>query len=42
MKNFSIVTKKLENFFGSNQYILLQGDICRNELLVEIEGISNE
>lgn len=41
MKNISIVTKKLENFFGKNQYILLQGDICRSELLIEIEGASN-
>ena len=25
----------------ANQYILLQGDICRSELLIEIEGVSN-
>ena len=41
IENFSMVTKKLENFFGTSQYILLQGDICRSELLIEIEGISN-
>lgn len=40
-KNLSIIVKKLENFFGINQYVLLQGDICRSELLIEIEGISN-
>ena len=40
-ENLSMVAKKLENFFGTSQYILLQGDICRSELLIEIEGVSN-
>ena len=27
--------------YGNNKFILLYGDICRTELLVEIEGISD-
>ena len=26
-------------FFASSQVIYLQGDLCRRELLVEIEGV---
>ena len=39
--NYLSVIEKLEIFFGSNKYILLFGDICRKELLIEIEGISD-
>jgi len=34
------ITKKLDNIFDYNNYILLEGEICRNNLLIEIEGIS--
>ena len=36
-----IVIKELDKIFKSNNYLLLQGDICREELLVELEGISS-
>ncbi len=36
-----IINKKLEDFFGLNKYILLQGEMCRKELLIEIEGFSD-
>lgn len=39
--NYNIIINKLEEIFGSNKYVLLQGDICRKELLIEIEGILN-
>ena len=39
--NYLSVIDELEICFGSNQYVLLLGDICRKELLVEIEGISD-
>jgi hypothetical protein len=34
------ITKKLDNIFDYNNYILLEGEICRKNLLIEIEGIS--
>ncbi|MEL0101874.1 MAG: hypothetical protein VW837_00105 [Gammaproteobacteria bacterium] len=39
--NFNLINSKLENCLGNNKFILLYGDICRTELLVEIEGISD-
>ena len=39
--NYKIIISKLEENFGSDKYVLLQGDICRKELLIEIEGILN-
>ena len=39
--NYNIIINRLEEIFDYNQYVLLQGDICRKELLIEIEGISS-
>ena len=39
--NFQLINTKLENYFGKNKFILLYGDICRAELLIEIEGVSD-
>tara|TARA_B100001559_G_C16396682_1_gene573800 strand:- start:114 stop:1064 length:951 start_codon:yes stop_codon:yes gene_type:complete len=40
-ENFYLVNNKLENYLGIDQFILIYGDICRSELLIEIEGISD-
>ena len=34
------IAKELDDIFEHNNYILLEGEICRNNLLVEIEGTS--
>jgi chorismate lyase/3-hydroxybenzoate synthase len=39
--NYSDIVKKLDKEFGNNQYLVLKGDICRKDLLIELEGISN-
>ena len=39
--NIKIIEEKLDNYFKKNQYALLYGDICREELLIENEGISD-
>jgi hypothetical protein len=33
--------KKLDKEFDNNQYLILKGEICRKDLLIELEGISN-
>ena len=35
------IVKILNKTFSENKYTLMQGEICREELLVELEGISN-
>ena len=40
-KDLPWIKGKLDATFGSNQYILLKGDICREELLIEFEGFSD-
>ena len=39
--NYSDIVKKLDKEFDNNQYLILKGDICRKDLLIELEGISN-
>ena len=39
--NSNSVVNKLNKIFGNNRYLLLKGDICRKELLIELEGISD-
>ena len=38
--SYSIVNE-LDKIFDINRYLLLKGDICRKELLIELEGISD-
>ena len=37
--NIQLVSNVLNKKFGENNYALLKGDICRPELLIEIEGM---
>jgi len=37
--NVKFIVEALDKIIGSENYVLLEGDICRKELLVEIEGI---
>ena len=37
--NVKFIVEVLDKIIGSENYVLLEGDICRKELLVEIEGI---
>ncbi|MDC6480268.1 hypothetical protein PQZ53_01630, partial [Gammaproteobacteria bacterium] len=39
--NYSDIVKKLDKEFDNNQYLILKGEICRKDLLIELEGISN-
>jgi chorismate lyase/3-hydroxybenzoate synthase len=39
--NYSEIVKKLDKEFDNNKYLILKGDICRKDLLIEVEGISN-
>ena len=40
-KDIPWIKDKLDETLGYNQYILLKGDICREELLIEFEGFSD-
>ena len=36
------IQQKLEKVFGMNRFIIVKGDICRKELIIEVEGVSDE
>jgi ACT domain-containing protein len=38
---YADIIKILNKNFSKNKYTLMQGELCRKELLVEIEGIAN-
>jgi len=40
--NVQLVSSVLNKKFGENNYALLKGDICRSELLIEIEGMISD
>ena len=40
-KDVPWIIDKLDKTFGTNNYVLLKGDICREELLIELEGVSD-
>ena len=40
LKYSAEIIKTLDSIFEHNNYILLEGEICRNNLLIEIEGTS--
>ena len=39
--NSHSIVNELDKIFDINRYLLLKGDICRKELLIELEGISD-
>ena len=41
INKFPQIAEILDRKFNKNNYCLLEGDICREELLIELEGISN-
>ena len=36
------IQQKLEKVFGTDHFIIVKGDICRKELIIEVEGVSDE
>ena len=36
------IQQKLEKVFGIGRFIVVKGDICRKELIIEVEGVSDE
>ena len=36
------IQQKLEKVFGMDRFIIVYGDICRKELIIEVEGVSDE
>jgi len=36
------IQQKLEKVFGVDRFIIVKGDICRKELIIEVEGVSDE
>ena len=40
-KDLPWLKDKLDKTFGADKYVLLRGDICREELIIELEGVSD-